>query len=107
MSIAGASAVLASGASLAERRACDDSNGDARSPADLELARRARAQLAELEVDYHRALDRGMRAESREAIDLAFDEADRLQRQLVVAIRRLRAVDKRPRSAAARQRSEP
>jgi hypothetical protein len=51
----------------------------------------SRAELAELEHAYARALRRACDERFGEAIAAAFDEADRLQRRLPVATRRRRA----------------
>ena len=49
-------------------------------------------ELAQLEVAYERALRRACAERSAEAIADAFDEADRLQRRILVATRRRRAL---------------
>jgi hypothetical protein len=59
---------------------------------DRDVLHRARAELEQLELAYQGALDRGMSEESREGIANAFDEADRLQRRLLAAVRRLRGL---------------
>lgn len=102
VSVVGASeAIVRRGTALgADMLPSNDANGDGNGRGDRELARRARAELAQLEVDYQRALDRGLGEESREGIDAAFDEADRLQRQLLVAIRRVRVLEDRLSQAA-------
>jgi hypothetical protein len=50
------------------------------------------AELVQLEVAYERALSRACAERSPEAIADAFDEADRLQRRILVAGRRQRAL---------------
>ena len=49
-------------------------------------------ELVQLEVAYERALRRACAERSAEAIADAFDEADRLQRRILVAARRRRAL---------------
>jgi hypothetical protein len=50
------------------------------------------AEIVQLEVAYERALRRACAERSPEAIAEAFDEADRLQRRILVAGRRRRAL---------------
>jgi hypothetical protein len=49
-------------------------------------------ELIQLEAAYERALRRACAERSAEAIADAFDEADRLQRRILVATRRRRAL---------------
>lgn len=65
-----------------------DDPGREREPVD-----RARAELDALEGAYHRAIQRGLAADSLAGIDAAFDEADRMQTRLLVSIRRLRVLE--------------
>jgi hypothetical protein len=54
----------------------------------------ARADLASIASAYDRALRRGLTERSRQTIDRAFDEADRLGRRMLAASRRLRSLER-------------
>jgi hypothetical protein len=60
-------------------------------PAD-DLVGEALADVHRLDTAYVRALDRAMRQNGCDEIATAFDDADRLQRRLLTALRRLRRV---------------
>lgn len=54
---------------------------------------RAQAELADIEIAYDRALRRGCSERSSEGIATAFDEADRLQRRMLLATQRMRSLE--------------
>ncbi len=84
----------------------DGGQGDENARADREAARRARAELGELEAAYRRAIGRGLTEDSPDGIDAAFDEADRLQSRLLSSIHRVRVLEQRLAEAAKASGSE-
>ena len=95
--VVGSDVVVCRGAALgADARRSSPATGALTGRGDREPTRRAEQELAQLEADYDRALDRGLRESSREGIDAAFDEADRLHGQMLVAIRRARVLERQP-----------
>jgi hypothetical protein len=69
-------------------------SGQERGSADRVSAERVRTEIMELGAAYRAAIERGMREQSGEGIDAAFDEADWLQVRLLKAIARVRVIER-------------
>jgi hypothetical protein len=83
------------GAPVLDACAADGTNGEvAEQPGRVEAVATARADLADLASAYDRALRRGLTESSRQTIDHAFDETDRLGRRMLAASRRLRSLER-------------